>query len=649
MPASQLHLNADTPLGANLIADGATFRAWAPRAQAVFVSLNPDPATSWAPNEAERLIPDAHGFWAGFVPGVKDGGEYKFYVIGAGSQGFKRDPYARELTTSPPFPHSNCVVRTPNNYPWHDQDFHPPATNDLIIYQFHIGTFYGPVREQRVAKFLDVLDRVEYLAALGVNAIQPLPIDEFPTEHSLGYNGTDYFSPEMDYSVPAAEMGPYLAHVNRLLAGRNCPPLTAPQLAIQINQFKALVDICHLYGLAVILDVVYNHAGGDFGDESIYFFDRAINTSNSQSLYFTNTGWAGGLVFDFAKPEVRQFLIDNAKFFINEYHADGFRCDEVTVIDRNGGWNFCQDLTTKLHSLKPSALNISEYWNDERWWSILSVQDGGAGFDATWHDGLRESVRGVIQQATGGRDAKVNLDALANSLYRPYNFPAAWKAVQFLENHDLLYVDHEDRQLRIATLGDPTNSRSWYARSRARVATGLLLTAPGIPMLFMGQEFLEDKFWSDNPAFFKDTLIWWDGLQLDRAMGDHVRFTQELTWLRRRQPALRGENIQVFHIQNGNRIIAFHRWLEGTGQDVVVVASLNESTFFDYQLGFPGSGSWLEIFNSDIYDHWVNPNGAGNGGQIFAQGPPMHGLPCSAKIVIPANAILVFARNAVNE
>jgi 1,4-alpha-glucan branching enzyme len=106
--------------------------------------------------------------------------------------------------------------------------------------------------------------------------------------------------------------------------------------------------------------------------------------------------------------------------------------------------------------------------------------------------------------------------------------------------------------------------------------------------------------------------------------------------------ALRGENIQVFHIHNGNRIIAFHRWIENVSQDVVVVASLNESTFYEYQLGFPGSGSWLEIFNSDIYDHWVNPNGAGNGGQIAAQGPPTHGLPCSAKIVIPATAILVF-------
>src|SRR5204863_3706071 len=139
-------------------------------------------------------------------------------------------------------------------------------------------------------------------------------------------------------------------------------------------------------------------------------------------------------------------------------------------------------------------------------------------------------------------------------LYPPFGPDGAWRMVNHLENHDLEWwgpPDH-NREPRAAALADPSDARSWYARSRARVATGLLLTAPGIPMLFMGQEFLEDKFWSDNPAFFKDTLIWWDGLQLDRAMGDHIRFTQELTWVRRRQPALRGENIRVFHVHNGN-------------------------------------------------------------------------------------------------
>src|SRR5262249_43938665 len=108
----------------------------------------------------------------------------------------------------------------------------------------------------------------------------------------------------------------------------------------------------------------------------------------------------------------------------------------------------------------------------------------------------------------------------------------------------------------------------------------------------------------------------------------------------------RGEAINVFHVHDDNRVIAFHRWLEGIGRDVVVVASLNESVLGGYQLGFPGGGRWLEVFNSDVYDDFVNPDVVGNGGAIQANGPPMYGLPSSATIVIPANSIVVFARDA---
>jgi 1,4-alpha-glucan branching enzyme len=165
-------------------------------------------------------------------------------------------------------------------------------------------------------------------------------------------------------------------------------------------------------------------------------------------------------------------------------------------------------------------------------------------------------------------------------------------------------------------------------------------------MLFMGQEFLEDKVWSDDWQDNPGNLIGWEGLeQGDKAMVDHLRFTQELIGLRRRHPALRGENINLFHVHNDNRVLAFHRWLEGTGRDIVVVASLKESTVFNYQLGFPLAGRWLEVFNSDIYDNWVNPWGVGNGGAITANSGPMHGLPASAAIVIPANSVVVFARD----
>jgi 1,4-alpha-glucan branching enzyme len=645
MPLSQEHITPQTPMGATLVPGGATFRVWAPRALVLHLWLNA--SANWVPDDSNALVPGGDGHWQGFVPGAQDGDAYRFWVIGAGGAGLKRDPYAREL--GPGFPRADCIVRDAQSYPWHDQTFRPPAFNDLIIYQFHVGTFYAVDslgRDRRApggAKFLDVLDRIPYFADLGVTAIQPLPIVEFATEHSLGYNGTDYFSPEMDYAVPPEDLGPYLETANRLLEDRGARLLAREDLISHPNQLKALIDVCHIYGLSVILDVVYNHAGGDFGDESLYFFDRAVNRSNNDSLYFTDQGWAGGLVFAFWKAEVRQFLIDNARFYIGEYHADGFRYDEVTVIDRFGGWGFCQNLTDTLHFVEPRIPQIAEFWNPDPSAAIRPTHEGGAGFDAVWADRLREAVRGVIAQAAAGRDATVNLDRLADALDRPPGFQFAWRVVQHLENHDVLYAGHDDRKPRIAALGDATNARSWYARSRARVAMALLLTAPGIPMLFMGQEFLEDKPWSDTPD--ASTLIYWGGLETDRHMRDYLRFTQDLVRLRRRQPALRGEPLHVFHVHNDNRVIAFHRWLEGIGRDMVVVASLNESTWRRYRLGFPGPGRWLEAFNSDAYDHFVNPWTAGNGGTIEADGGPWHDLPASAEIVIPANAVLVLARD----
>ena len=137
----------------------------------------------------------------GFVPGLKDGTRYKFFVVGLGSTGFKRDLWARVIVPVPGLP-TNCVVRDPNTFPWHDQGFSPPAFNDLIIYQFHIGnTIFGrdakgnDDRRGRDCTFLDVIDRIEYLVELGVNTIEPLPIIEFETETSQGYNGSDLFAP----------------------------------------------------------------------------------------------------------------------------------------------------------------------------------------------------------------------------------------------------------------------------------------------------------------------------------------------------------------------------------------------------------------------------------------------------------------------
>lgn len=656
VPASQSEINPAAPLGATLVPGGATFRTWAPAALAVYIALKQPagtPAAAFAKDPGDLLVKDEHGVWSGFVPGMRDGDLYRFYVVGTGSEGFKRDPYARELEFDG-YPDCNCIVRNAADYVWHDAGFRPPPFSELIVYQFHIGVFFAEDaagsdnRRHRICKILDAVDRVEYFADLGINAVMPLPFQEYQGENSLGYNGTDLFSPEMDYSVAAADLPPYLARVNRLLAKKGIPPLVAAQLTGQVSQFKAFIDLCHLYGIAVIADVVYNHAGGGFDDQSIKFFDREPYSTDNNSLYFTDQDHAGGRVFAFAKQQVQQFLTDNGKSLLQEYHVDGLRYDQVTVIAQSGGWTFAQDLAATLRLVKPEAVQIAEYWGNERWRGVASPP-AGLGFDIGYSDTLRGALGGAIAQASGGRDAAVDMASIGAAMAMTYKDPGRWTVFQCIENHDLVYFDHtgSDRQPRIASLADPSNARSWYARSRAKVATGILLTAPGVPMIFMGQEFLEDKYWSDWPGR-PELLIWWEGLEgRDKDMSDQHRFTRDLMWLRRRHPALRGEGINVFRANDADRVIAIHRWLPGTGRDVVVVASLGETTAYEhgYRIGFPLSGHWEEVFNSDVYDRWANPNVQGNPGGVTADGPKWDGLPTSAGITLPANSILVFARD----
>ena len=207
----------------------------------------------------------------------------------------------------------------------------------------------------------------------------------------------------------------------------------------QINQLKTFIDLCHLYGIAVIADVVYNHAGGPFDKQSIYFFDRQPAGDNNDSLYFLREGHAGGLVFAFWKKEVRQFLIDNGTMLLEEYHLDGLRYDQVTVIDEHGGWFFCQDLAETSRYVKSSAVQIAEYWGSERRKGVAGRPDG-MGFDVGYSDTLRNNLGGAIEESTGGSSAHVNLDRVRDALRMTYKDPGRWTVFQCIENHDLLDV-----------------------------------------------------------------------------------------------------------------------------------------------------------------------------------------------------------------
>jgi 1,4-alpha-glucan branching enzyme len=557
----------------------------------------------------------------------------------------------------------------------------------MVVYQLHIGT-YAPSAPGRASTFLDVLENIPYLAALGVNVVQPLPVYEEEDSPSqgypgLGYQGADLYSPEFDYTVyDAAALAGYLTTINRLLAAKGFAPMTLADITPAVAQMRAMVDLLHVYGIAVCFDVVYNHAGGwsqtydvptsvapsgviHGDDESLYFWDRAIATNssgaydNNQSLYFTDQGFVGGLSFALWNADVRGFLRNNALGHLQELHADGFRYDEISMLlsmNNASGWEFCKDLTEAVRAVNPRALQNAEYWPAEfgapTELMVSPVNSGGLGFDAVQHDGLREAIRSAIGQAAQGAGASVEMSGIARSLW-PTGIAHSWQTIPCVENHDIVKLGE---QPRVPALADGSNQRSWYARSRTRVAMALLLAAPGIPQLFMGQEFLEDKQWCPDPRS-PAHLIWWGGLApaangraTDPAMADHLHFTQAAIALRNSQPALRAEGLNVFYTSDADRVIAFQRWVPGIGRDVVVVATLSESTWGSYQLGFPSAGRWVEVFNSDAYDSCnangvlVNPQVAGNDGGITADGPPLHNQPTSASIVIPANSVVVFAK-----
>jgi 1,4-alpha-glucan branching enzyme len=570
---------------------------------------------------------------------------YMFHVQGNGSSGLKRDPFARDLTLHPAFPQAFCVVRNPTTYPWHDFGWHPPAFRDLIIYQLHVGTWWAQdasgrdVRKNRGGTFLDVAAKLGYLKALGINAVQLLPVQEFETEFSLGYNGVDYFSAETQYVVGQDDLPWRLEAVNRKLAEFDKPPLETGQLSSGANQLKCFVDLCHLHGIAVILDIVYNHAGGGFDEQSLWFFDRQAVGDANRSLYFTDHDWAGGLVFAYWNDWVSQFLIDNARFFLGEYRIDGYRYDEVRVIENNGGRTLCQNVTRTVRATNPAAIQIAEYWNPDRPSAIRQPPDG-LGFDAELGDGLRDALRNLFRQAAAGLSASIGFDEVRRAFAAREDVPEAWRLVQCIENHDLTHISHSDAA-RSAALADPSDPYSWYAESRSRSITALLLTGPGIPALFMGQEVLEHRKRSDNRK--EDGLIGWERLDDTSSVSrDFLRYAEDLIAVRRAEPAIRSDFFRLSRADEFSRVLVLHRWLEHEGRDMVIIASLDELPKHGYAVGLPLGGTWREVFNSDLYESFPNPSVVGNYGSVFAAGPPLDGFGCSATVVLPANGVIIL-------
>ena len=544
-------------MGAVLTDKGTAFRVWAPNAKQVTVVGD---FNEWN-NEHNPLESEDNGFWYTWVEKAKAGDEYKFSITPQeGEAMLKNDPYARMLTNSS----GNSIITDPS-YDWEDDHFETPYWNDTVIYEMHVGTFHV-TDPDHPGNFNSVIDKLPYLQALGINTIELMPITEFPGDYSWGYNPAHPFAVEESYGG--------------------------------VTGLKDLIKAAHQAGIAVILDVVYNHFGPS--DIDLWRFD-GWGENDGGGIYFYNdwkskTPW-GDTRPDYGRAEVRQYIRDNALMWLEEFRVDGLRLDG-TMFMRNangmGGdtgadipdvWNFFQDLNREISERHPRKLIIAEDLMDEPKMTE-AVENGGAGFGSQWWGGFVHPVRAVIIEQ---EDSQRNMEKLANIV----QFPAekAFQRVIYTESHD----EVANGKARVNEEIWPGESDNYYAIKRSFLGAGLVFTAPGIPMMFQGQELAEDKWFSDG-----DPLNW----DLVESHAGILRMYKDIIRLRRNgndtTRGLRGSNTQVYHVNSEAKILAFQRWEYGGPRDTtIVIANFTNTHQEGYTIGLPQGGQWQLRFNSD--------------------------------------------------
>jgi len=586
-------------MGAAPHAGGVGFRVWAPNAEAVSVigTFN-----AWD-GARHPMQTEENGNWYADVPEAHPGDEYKYLLTTATGEYSRIDPYAREVTGSV----GNAVVHD-STFDWKGDDFQIAPWNELVIYELHVGTFNDQEDVKQPGEFASVSARLEHFKKLGINAIQIMPVGEFAGDRSWGYNPAHIFSVELTYGGPLA--------------------------------FKQFVRHAHEQGIAVILDVVYNHLGPS--DLDLWQFD-GWSGNNRGGIYFYNderaiTPW-GETRPDYGRGEVRQYLLDNVMMWLEEYHLDGIRFDCTQFIrtvngstsnDLPEGWSLLQWINDRIEQQYPGRITIAEDLQNNKW-ITKDVGAGGAGFGAQWDSNFVHPIRLAV---TTPQDEQRSLDAIRDAICYRYN-DNAFDRVIYSESHDEV-ANGKRRVPQEISQDDP---KGWYSRKRSTLAAAMVFTAPGIPMLFQGQEFLEGEWFRDSVPVDWDKNEEFHGI---------VRLYRDLIRLRLNREGftrgLCGQFTQVYHLADENKVIVFHRWDKGgPGDDIVVVANFFHEPQDGYVIGFPSEGVWKLRFNSD----WKGYNDdfqSHPSSDVTSAPGEFDGLPFNAAISIGPYSVLIFSQ-----
>lgn len=587
--------------------EGTSFAVWAPNARAVQVigAFN-----GWDGRSHALRSLGASGAWEIFVPGIGDGEVYKYRILGAdGTWRDKADPMARRAEVPP----ATGSVVTTSEFEWTDEHWlaqraaQDPVSSRMSIYELHLSSWRPGLTYLELATEL-----VDYVTDLGFTHVEFMPLAEHPFGGSWGYQVTGYYAPTSRLGSP--------------------------------DELRHLIDALHAANIGVILDWVPAHFPKD--DWALARFDGTALYEHADPRRGEHPDW-GTLVFDTGRHEVRNFLVANASYWLEEFHVDGLRVDAVAsmlyldysreeaqwIPNRHGGREdlesiaFLQETTATAYKRAPGIMMIAE--ESTSFPGVTRPTDAdGLGFGFKWNMGWMHDTLEYLGQDPINRQYHHG-DLTFSMVY------------QYSENF-VLPISHDEVVHGKGSLLRKAPGDDWQQAASLRTYLALQWTHPGKQLLFMGSEFAQGTEWSEQAG-----LPWWL-LEYPLHRGTQ-QLVKDLNALQAELPAL----------YEGDQDPTGFEWLIGddaehntisfvrrdrAGDPVVVVLNFSPQPWHDYRIPLPEGGDWLEVLNSDAPVY--GGSGLGNLGRVHAEELPLHGRGHSVRLTVPplGAVVLVPAR-----
>ncbi|TQF67232.1 1,4-alpha-glucan branching protein GlgB [Rhodococcus spelaei] len=584
---------------------GTSFAVWAPSALGVTVMGDFD---GWGARSAPMRVLGSTGVWELFVPGVGPGELYKFRVHGRdGSAADKADPMAF-ATEVPP---ATASVVYQGSHVWTDDDWIAareriePNQAPMSVYEVHLGSWRPGLSYLELAEQLSA-----YVQDAGFTHVELLPVAEHPYGGSWGYQVTSYYAPTARFGSP--------------------------------DDFRVFVDRMHRAGIGVIVDWVPAHFPKD--EWALARFDGGPLYEHADPRRGEQLDW-GTYVFDYGRPEVRNFLVANALYWIEEFHVDGLRVDAVAsmlYLDYSrppGGWTpnihggrenleavaFLQEMNATVHKHHRGVVTVAE--ESTAWPGVTRTTSvGGLGFTMKWNMGWMHDTLGYL-----GRDP----------IHRSFHHHEVTFSLMYAWSESyLLPISHDEVVHGKGTLWTRMPGDDYAKAAGVRTLLAYMWSHPGKQLLFMGQEFGQRTEWSEEHGLAWEQLEHGSQAQLHRGLRGLVR---DLNAVYRGHPALwtldtsPGGYSWIDANDTENNVLSYLRY--GTdGSIVACLFNFSGSTHAHYRVGLPEPGRWLEILNTDAGEYLGS--GLGNFGEVHATTDSWHGRPASAAVMLPANSAI---------